>query len=109
MQDRLIELHQRRGRLLERIAAQRQTLARELVPLQGVFNAGERARRAAQDGKNFLLQHPLVLGVALTALVVFKPRTVLRWAQRGLSVWRTWRSVYTLVPGFLLRQLRGLL
>ena len=78
MQDRLIELHQQRGRLLERIAVQRQTLARELVPVQDVFNAGERARRAAQDGMNFLQQHPLVLGVALTALVVFKPRTVLR-------------------------------
>ena len=108
MQDRLIELHQQRGRLLERIAVQRQMLARELEPLQGALDAGARAARAAQDGKNFLLQHPYALGAALLVLVVFKPRTVLRWTQRGFSAWRTWRMVYTLIPGYLLQRLRGL-
>ena len=34
MNKSLVELHQQRGRLLERIASQRVTLARQLGPLQ---------------------------------------------------------------------------
>ncbi len=113
MQERLIELHQQRGRLLERIAVQRNTLSRQLAPLQGVLNIGDRvsdrAARLVQDGKGFVQRHPLAIAAAVAAVVVLKPRTVLRWTRRGLSVWRTWRSVQTLVPGFLLKQFRNLL
>ena len=113
MQTRLIELHQQRGRLLERIAAQRGTLSRQMAPLQGVLHIGDRvsdrAARMVQDGKNFARQHPLAMAAAVAAVVLLKPRTVLRWTRRGLSLWRTWRGVQMLVPGFLLRQLRNLL
>ena len=113
MQDRLIELHQQRGRLLERIAEQRNTLSRQLEPLQGVLNisdrVSDRAARLVQDGKGFVQQYPLAIAAVVAAVVLLKPRTVLRWTQRGIAAWRTWRSVQTLVPGFLLRQLRNLL
>lgn len=113
MQTRLIELHQQRGRLLERIAAQRSALSRQLAPLQGVLHigdrVGERATRMVQDGKGFMQQHPLAVAAVVAAVVLLKPRTVMRWGRRGLSVWRTWRSVQTLVPGFLLKQFRNLL
>ena len=110
---RLIELHQQRGRLQERIAAQRNALSRQLAPLQGVLHigdrVGERATRMVQDGKRFMQQYPLVIAVAVGAVVLLKPRTLMRWTRRGLLAWRTWRSVQTLVPGFLLKQLRNLL
>ena len=38
MQTRLIELHEQRGRLLERVAVQRRTLAQQVEPLQGALN-----------------------------------------------------------------------
>ena len=113
MQMRLIELHQQRGRLLERIAVQRSTLSRQMAPLRGVLHIGDRlsdrAARMVQDGKGFVQQHPLAIAAAVAAVVLLKPRTVMRWTRRGLSAWRTWRGVQTLVPGFLLKQLRNLL
>ncbi len=109
MQNRLIELHQQRGRLIERITLQRSTLSRQLVPLQGAFNWSDRISHAVQDGKAFVQRHPLGLGAAVLAVVLLKPRTLWRWTQRGLVAWRTWRSVSTLLPGFLVDKLRGLL
>ena len=109
MQTRLIELHRERGRLLERIAAQRHALSQQLTPLRGVLNVSDRAARLAQEGKSFVRQHPLAVSAVVAALVLLKPRTVLRWTQRGLLAWRTWRSIHTLIPGFLLKQFRNLL
>lgn len=108
MQTRLIELHQQRGRILERIAAQRRLLSQQLVPLQGVFSFRSRVSGALQDGKDFARRHPVGIAVAVLALALLKPRTVLRWTQRGLVAWKTWRSVSGWVPGFLLQKLRSL-
>lgn len=108
MQDKLIELHQQRGRLLERIASQRQLLVQQMAPLQGALDVSDRTARLVQDAKAFVQNHPLGVALAIAALVVFKPRTVLRWTQRGLFAWRTWRGLHTLVPGFLLNRLRKL-
>lgn len=107
MQTRLIELHQQRGRLLERIAAQRNTLSQQLAPLHRLLSVSDRASRAAQDGKAFVRQHPWAVAAVVAVVVVLKPRAVLRWTQRGLSAWRTWRSIHALIPAFLLNQLRG--
>jgi len=108
MQKKLIELHQQRGRLLERIASQRQVLLQQMAPLQAALDVSDRTTRLVQDAKVFVQNH--LLGVALTiaAIVVFRPRTVLRWTRRGLFAWRTWRGLHTLVPGFLLNRLRKL-
>ena len=108
MQKKLIELHQQRGRLLERIASQRQVLLQQMAPLQAALDVSDRTTRLVQDAKAFVQNH--LLGVALTiaAIVVFRPRTVLRWTRRGLFAWRTWRGLHTLVPGFLLNRLRKL-
>ncbi len=108
MQKKLTELHQQRGRLLERIASQRQVLLQQMAPLQAALDVSDRTTRLVQDAKAFVQNH--LLGVALTiaAIVVFNPRTVLRWTRRGLFAWRTWRGLHTLVPGFLLNRLRKL-
>jgi len=107
MQTRLIELHQQRGRLQERIAHQRRELALQMAPLEGVLAFPDRVGRLAQEGKQFVVQHPLVLGTALAALLLFKPGFVMRWARRGLTAWRTWRTVSAMLPGFVLEHLRS--
>lgn len=102
MQQRLIELQLQRGRLIERIATQRNALSRQLTPLDRVFNVGDRISFVVRQGWAFLLQHPLVLAAAAGGIVLFKPRSLLRWTQRGVRVWRTWRTVRALLPSFLL-------
>ena len=66
MQQRLIELHQQRGRLLERIGVQRNALSQHLVPLDRALDVGDRVARMVQDTKAFVLRHPL----AITAVVI---------------------------------------
>lgn len=108
MQTRLIELHEQRGRLLERVAVQRRTLAQQVEPLKGALHVGNRLTQLVNDGKAYLQQNPMIVAALLVALVVFRPRTAFRWARRGLVAWRALRSVHLLVPGFLLGKLRKL-
>lgn len=108
MRKKLIELHQQRGRLLERIASQRQVLLQQMAPLQAALDVSDRTTRLVQDAKAFVQNHRLGVALTIAAVVVFKPRTVLRWTRRGLFAWRTWRGLHTLVPGFLLNRLRQL-
>lgn len=107
MQARLTELHQQRGRLLERIAHQRVTLATQVVPLAGPLALPERLAHLVQNGKLFVRQHPYLVGSGIAAVVLLKPRSVWRWAQRGLLVWRTWRSVRGLLPAMVTNALSG--
>lgn len=109
MQQRLIELHEQRGRLLERIVDQRATLARQLLPVQDALRIGDRASSALQEVKQFLLRNSMATSIALLSALLFKPRTVWRWSRRGFIAWRTWRGVHTLFSGFLARQFRTLL
>ncbi len=109
MQARLIELHQQRGRLLERIAYQRLTLAQQVTPLVGPLALPGRVVAMLHDARVFVREHPYLLGTAALAIVVFKPRFVLRWTQRGLMAWRTWRSLRGLVPPIVMDTLRGAL
>ena len=53
------------------------------------------ARLAAMfdQTRAFVREHPYLVGTVVVAVVVFKPRFVWRWTQRGLLAWRTWRSL----------------
>ena len=106
MQTRLIELHQQRGSLQERITQQRRQLHEQLLPLQGALALPQRIRQAPQQGMAFARQHPVVVAGLIAALVVLRPRVVLRWAGRAAAAWRTWRTVRALVPSFVWDQLR---
>lgn len=108
MQKRLIELHRQRGRLLERITVQRHALSQQLAPLRGALDVSDRTARLVQDGKAFVHKHPLGVALAILAVVLLKPGTVLRWTQRGLFAWRTWRGLHRLISGFLPNRLRNL-
>ena len=104
MDKRLAELHREQGLLIERIASQRAALVSQLAPLQKVNAAGERTAHLLQGVARYLKAHPLPVLMVATALVLFKPKGVWRWAQRGLFVWRTWRTLQARLGPELLRR-----
>jgi hypothetical protein len=102
MNKSLFELHQQRGRLLERIASQRATLARQLGPLQNVSDASSRVFALLRGGLEYLKSHPLPVALAVLALVLLKPRRAWRVLQGGLLLWRRWRVLRAWLPMSLL-------
>ena len=107
MQKRLIELHLQRGRLLERISTQRILLAQQVAPLRSTFDLPDRVAMRWQQGQEFVRQHPLVMTLAVASLLLLRPAPLLRWTQRGLVVWKAWRSLRQFVPAIVWERLRG--
>ena len=93
MQQRLIELQLQRGRLLERIAHQRDALGQQTEPVVRVLHFGDRVANIAGQCKRTVIENPLTTAAVLGAVVVMRPRAVLRWAQRGFFAWRSWNTV----------------
>lgn len=93
MNPRLLELATRHGALKARIDAQRLQLTRHAEPLEQALANGDKL----VAGIEWLKQHPLAVGLGVTALVVAKPKRAWRWARRGVVVWRGWRSVKKLL------------
>jgi hypothetical protein len=90
MDAKLAELYVQRGRLHERIGAQRAQLARELAPLGETLRAIDRTHALLHRVRLWLAAHPGVVAVAGVALVVWRPRTLLRTARWGFFAWRNW-------------------
>ena len=89
MNSRLLELATRHGALKARIDAQRLQLARHVVPLEKALAVGDRAL----EGVDWLKHHPAVVGVAVAAVVIARPKRAWRWARRGIFVWRGWQTL----------------
>lgn len=100
MQQRLIELQQQRGRLLERIASQRALLGRQSQPMTRVLHLGDRVGEMAAQCKRTALEHPVAVAVLVGAVVVLRPRTVLRWARRGFFAWRSWGAISSIISRY---------
>ena len=105
MQQQLSELQLQRGRLIERIAHQRTTLAVQVRPLTRTLDIGDRFENWLQPYRRFALEHPLVVAAAVGAIVILRPTAVMRWTRRGLVAWRTWTALRAALPGFLARLL----
>lgn len=103
MNQRLIDIGIRRGRLIERIASQRALLGEQLQPVRSVLNATDRGIAGVRSGIAYLRQHPGIVIATVALLVILKPRRAWRWAQRGFVVWRTWRMVRDQLAAFGLR------
>ena len=103
MNKSLVELHLQRGRLLERIASQRTTLAQQLIPLKNASETGSRIYSLLRDGVQRLKKHPLPVVLAVVALVLFKPTRAWRWLRRGVVLWRSWRLLRAWVPELVSR------
>ena len=78
-------------------------LSQQLAPLVRVFDLSTRLQGMVQQAKLFVVDHPMAVALALGSVLLFRPRTVLRWGRRGLLVWRGWRTARTLLPGFLMK------
>lgn len=84
MSKRLIELAERRERLVALAALQRSELSRKLFPLKAgcaVVDKGAMALR-------YLQQHPAVVAGGVGLLVALRPRKALAWLKRGWFAWR---------------------
>lgn len=102
MKNSLLELQQQRSLLRARIAGQRATLAQQLEPLQQVSDAGQRLVTLVRSGVAYLKGHPLPVLLALSVLVLLKPRRAWRWLGRGVALWRSWRALRAWLPSTLL-------
>lgn len=103
MDQRLIDIGIRRGRLIERIARQRALLGEQLQPVSSVLGAADRGIAGVRTGIDYLRRRPELVVAALALLIILKPRRVWRWAKRGFVLWRTWRAVRVQLAAFGLR------
>jgi len=87
--DNLIELARRKERLIARIEQQRIVISVACLRLQKPLSVIDRGIAIAR----YLKTHPLVLAVGVAVAAIAGRHNLLRWAGRGLFVWRTWRSV----------------
>jgi hypothetical protein len=82
--ERRIALALRKQRLLLRSAELRGRIGAQAQPLLPLFAAADRLR----GGWLWLRRHPAVPVAVFTALLVARPRGVLRWLQRGWLLWQ---------------------
>lgn len=93
MNRQLDDLLLRRGRLIERIAGQREVLRNDFVPVSAALGKADSAVAGVQSFVDTVRRHPVVTSVVAATVMIFKGKMVLRWARRGFSLWQTWRLV----------------
>jgi len=74
-----LELALKKERLLMLSASQRASIASYSQPLTPLFQAADKGYAAFR----WLKRHPAVPVAVLVALLVVRPRAILRWTQRG--------------------------
>lgn len=100
IRNQLIALAARRSQLAARAQAEREALARALMPADSAANAVATlvaaARRAAEEAR----RHPEAVVVGAALLVALRPRRAFAWAARGWSLWRLYRGAQRWWHGF---------
>ena len=86
MNPRQVELALKKQRLQMRSAALRDNLADHARVLQPLFGFADRCLAAGR----WLRQNPALPVATLVALLVARPRSLLRWLRRG---WFAWKAV----------------
>ena len=90
---RLNDLHLRRGRLLERIANQRATLAKDAQPVRSALYTADRLLAIVCVGVDQVKRHPGLAALAVAVFFIARPRRIWRWSKRAFFAWQTWRTV----------------
>ena len=88
-QDQLIEIAQRKERLIGRAGSERAIIGASIRQLQGPIGVVDRGLEVA----SFLRRHPLIIAVAVAAIAAFGRRKLVSVAGSAISVWRIWRSI----------------
>lgn len=91
MDTKLVELYVKRGHLRERIGTQRAQFTRELAPVGNALRTVDRTRALFHQAGLWMAANPGIVAVAGVAMVIWRPRTLLRSARFGFTVWRNWR------------------
>jgi len=103
MNRRASELLLRRGRLLERIAAQRADLVHAAQPVRAALDTVDRVAGGVHAGIAYVKRNPVVAALAVAALFVIKGRRLWQWSKRAFIVWRAWRALRARIPMFGIR------
>lgn len=85
----LIELAERRERLIAKSANLRAGFADEARPLKRALAVADKG----VEGFHYLQQHPGVVAAAVGLFVALRPRRAISWATKGWSAWRIYRNV----------------
>ena len=91
MNRRLDDLLLQRGRLIERIAGQREALHRDFEPVAVALGKIDFAVAGIRSGVDYLRRHALAASAVAGAFMLFKGKAALRWAGRAFSLWKSWR------------------
>lgn len=94
------DLRTRKLLLQQRSAVLREVLA---VQLERTLAPVNQAANKAQEGGRWLRQHPLLVGVAAAALLVWRPQGAVSLLSRGWGLWKTWQRVAPLVSRWMAR------
>jgi hypothetical protein len=84
-----VEFALKKQRLQLRSAELRERFADYAVDVAPVLRVGDKV----VDGVRWVKHHPEVVAAAGLAFAVARPRTVFRWARRGVAAWQTWGRV----------------
>lgn len=95
IQAQLIEIARRKERLIARAESQRAAIGTSFHQLQGPIAVVDRGLKIV----HFLRGHPLLVAVVIGVVAVFRGRSLLSLAGRGLALWRLWRSLSTWSAG----------
>ena len=93
MNHRLSDIQLRRGQLLERIAAQRATLGRQLSPVQRPLYKADCWLARISSAGTYLKRHPSIVALGTAALFLLKTERVWQWSKRGFLAWQSWRAL----------------
>lgn len=93
MQNRRIELALKQGRLQERIASQRATLATQMQPISSALETADVVIATGRSGVNYVKRHPGQVGAAFAILAVIRPKRVWQWGRRAFIAWSLWRKL----------------
>ncbi|MGQ0750042.1 MAG: YqjK family protein [Betaproteobacteria bacterium] len=91
--ERLSALASKKGRLVAECARQRLMLADELAGWEARFRTVDRGIAAAR----FIKAHPVAIAAVVGLVAMVGRRQLLRWAGRGLLVWRSLQTVRTVL------------
>ena len=86
-----------RGRLLERITQQRAALAIELAPVAGALNTADQVIAGAEKTRRWIGENPVIVGIGLVALLIWRPKGALKLAKNSMVSWRTLRLIRRLL------------
>ena len=107
MSDKLQAMLDKRARLLAQCESQRAEITAHIAGLARPLALADRVIGTTHRISAYLRTHPLVLGALVAGLMVLRGRglwklgkhalanrsRVMRWGERGLIIWRTWRAL----------------